>query len=59
MREPIRRKPEPTPRQRRLVVVLGVLVTAAILAALVWSITRWPTTCGRRIDPATYLDAKG
>jgi hypothetical protein len=59
MREPYRRKPESTPEQRRLVIVVGAIVTAAILAGLIWSVTRWPTTCGRRLDPATYVDAKG
>jgi hypothetical protein len=52
---PYRRVPAPGPRRRLLAVILGMAVTAAIAAALVWSVTRWPATCARRLDPSSYL----
>ncbi len=46
MTEPYRRPDPPHPRRRLLVLVLGALVTALVVAGVTWSVFMWPVTCG-------------
>jgi hypothetical protein len=49
MKGPYRPAEPRKPASRLPAIVLGVVVTAALLAALIWSITQWPHTCAKRL----------
>jgi hypothetical protein len=43
----------PDPGRRRRAIVLGAVISAFLLIALLWSIWRWPVTCERYIETAS------